>query len=201
LIEAEQHYLFTTDVDYLTNLSAFFPKNVEKDNKQVDPQKVFVNELRNRIDAYFALVCRNVRDSVPKIIGTFLVRAAQDKLQFSIYDEINRNEALMQLLGEPESVTRERENVTKMLETLKKAFKAIKRDPDLSASINLEELEESKPANSGSSNPGIPSSSNTVAQKPTTPTTQTTTNAQQTGQQQSSQPGATKPATGLVGGK
>jgi hypothetical protein len=25
LIEAEQNYLFTTDIDYLTNLSAFFP--------------------------------------------------------------------------------------------------------------------------------------------------------------------------------
>lgn len=33
-------------------------------------------ELRSRIDAYFEVVMRGVRDSVPKIVGTFLVRAS-----------------------------------------------------------------------------------------------------------------------------
>lgn len=61
---------------------------------------VFVQELRNRIDAYFKLVCRNVRDSVPKMIGTYLVRAAQEDMQFFLYDEINKNEELLQLLSE-----------------------------------------------------------------------------------------------------
>lgn len=56
---------------------------------------VFVQELRNRIDAYFKLVCRNVRDSVPKMIGTYLVRAAQEDMQFFLYDEINKNEELL----------------------------------------------------------------------------------------------------------
>jgi Dynamin GTPase effector domain. len=33
-----------------------------------------VNELRVRIDDYFTLVLRNVKDSIPKVIGYFLVR-------------------------------------------------------------------------------------------------------------------------------
>jgi dynamin 1-like protein len=35
---------------------------------------LFVKEIRARIDAYFKLVIRNVRDSVPKVIGFFLVK-------------------------------------------------------------------------------------------------------------------------------
>jgi len=33
-----------------------------------------VHELRKRIDMYFKVVMRSVRDTVPKIIGTFLVK-------------------------------------------------------------------------------------------------------------------------------
>jgi hypothetical protein len=39
-----------------------------------------VNEIRARIDAYFRIVVRNVRDTIPKGIGFFLVKASQEKL-------------------------------------------------------------------------------------------------------------------------
>ena len=35
---------------------------------------VIVRELRTRIDSYFTIVVRSVRDSIPKAIGYFLVR-------------------------------------------------------------------------------------------------------------------------------
>jgi hypothetical protein len=35
---------------------------------------VFVNEMRKRINEYFEIVLRNVRDSIPKAIGFFLVK-------------------------------------------------------------------------------------------------------------------------------
>jgi GTP-binding protein EngB required for normal cell division len=158
VIEAEESYLFTTDIDYLTNLGAFFPKTntKEKDNRPQDPTKIFVTELRNRIDAYFNLVCRNVRDSVPKIIGTFLVRAAQDNMQFALYDEINKNEELLHMLGEPESVTVERETLNRTLETLKRAIRAIKKDPDLAATARGadDDEEEEKPRSKNVDNRG-----------------------------------------------
>lgn len=37
---------------------------------------LFVREIRARIDAYFKIVVRNVRDSIPKAIGYFLVKAS-----------------------------------------------------------------------------------------------------------------------------
>jgi len=47
---------------------------------------VFVVELRQRIDQYFAIVLRNVKDSIPKSIGHFMVRKSQDSLQFELYN-------------------------------------------------------------------------------------------------------------------
>ena len=35
-----------------------------------------------RIDSYFDLVVHNVRDTIPKTIGYFLVKAAQEKMQY-----------------------------------------------------------------------------------------------------------------------
>jgi len=41
---------------------------------------VFVDEMRTRIDAYYEIVLRNVRDSIPKAIGFFMVKKSQDVL-------------------------------------------------------------------------------------------------------------------------
>jgi len=50
--------------------------------KVLDSDAIFVMELRNRIDAFFKIVVRNMRDSIPKAIGYFMVRATQDNMQF-----------------------------------------------------------------------------------------------------------------------
>jgi len=34
----------------------------------------FVQEMRKRIDHYFEIVLRNIKDSVPKAIGCFMVK-------------------------------------------------------------------------------------------------------------------------------
>jgi GTP-binding protein EngB required for normal cell division len=146
VIDAESSFLYTTDTDYLTKRGAFFQKGQERDATRVqDPNRLLANELRYRIDSYFNLVCRNVRDSVPKIIGTFLVRACQDDLKFTLYDSINKHDELMTLLSEPESITMERQSLQKTMDTLNKAMRAIKKDPDLSKRIGLEDKEEPKP--------------------------------------------------------
>merc|ERR1719356_1484312 len=49
----------------------------------------YVDEIRKRLDAYFAITVRNIRDSVPKAIGFYLVRAVQDKLQFELIQALN----------------------------------------------------------------------------------------------------------------
>lgn len=39
-----------------------------------------MNEVRIRIDMYFDIVLRSIKDQVPKIIGYFLVKKSQDSL-------------------------------------------------------------------------------------------------------------------------
>lgn len=40
----------------------------------------FVQEMRKRIDDYFAIVQRSVKDAIPKAIGYFLVKKSQEVL-------------------------------------------------------------------------------------------------------------------------
>lgn len=90
----------------------------------------FVQEIRARIDAYFRISVRNVRDSIPKAIGFFLVKGSQDKLQFELYSQINKNTAISEALGEPKHVTEERKTLKKTLEAMQKAIKILQRDPE-----------------------------------------------------------------------
>jgi len=88
IIDSEQNYLFTNDADYLANRTDIVPtEDKGKDQNSGNAitkafgggkksNNIFVNEIRARIDAYFKIVLRSVRDSIPKTIGFFLVRAS-----------------------------------------------------------------------------------------------------------------------------
>jgi len=89
-----------------------------------------VRDLRNRIDSYFQIVLRSVKDSIPKSIGYFLVRKSQDVLQFELYNAINNNKNLTSSLGEPHNITERRKALNDVLATLKNALKVLQRDPE-----------------------------------------------------------------------
>jgi vacuolar protein sorting-associated protein 1 len=55
----------------------------------------FINEIRKRLDSYFMIVLKNVRDTVPKTIGYFLVRQLQVR---SGYTESSRLYYLVQIM-------------------------------------------------------------------------------------------------------
>jgi len=145
VIESERTYIFTNDIEYMTQRTSFIPQNQQQGNtgptdprnpqaqqpKPIDPEKLFIDEMRTRIDAYFAIVLRNIRDTVPKIIGNFLVRAVQEKLQYTLYNEINKNEQIMDTVGEPPHIVAERETLNKVLGVLRKARLVLTKDPDL----------------------------------------------------------------------
>lgn len=84
---------------------------------------------------------RGIRDSVPKYIGFFLVKASQFKLQQTLFEATNRSEKYFNLMAEPTHLVEERKNLTHAVETLKTSIKMIRRDPDFS---NYEKY--SKPA-------------------------------------------------------
>lgn len=85
----------------------------------------FVRDLRERIDSYFQIVLRSVKDSVPKAIGYFLVRSSQDKLQFELYKQVNENKSLTSSLGEPRNITERRVALSAVLGTLKNSLKVL----------------------------------------------------------------------------
>lgn len=59
------NYIFTNDEEYLTTKADLVFK---QNSKTVDPKKVLVKELRNRVDLYYRILIRNLRDSIPKVI-------------------------------------------------------------------------------------------------------------------------------------
>jgi vacuolar protein sorting-associated protein 1 len=72
-----------------------------------------------------------LNDSVPKIIGFFLVRQSQDTLQMVLFNELN-HESIFESLGEPKEVEEKRRQITSRINTLNKSYKALKKDPTVS---------------------------------------------------------------------
>jgi len=91
---------------------------------------VFVKEIRARIDTYFRIVLRNVRDTIPKQIGYFLVKMSQEKLQFELYNRINANPQIAEALGEPKAITERRLMLTSIIKTLSDSLRVLQRDPE-----------------------------------------------------------------------
>ena len=149
VVDMEINYLFTNDYDYLNNFTTFIPKqkpnqgnssndgkggNNNIDNKPqppIDAKNIFINEIRNRIEAYFKLIVRNLRDSIPKIMGNYLVKEIEENMQLKLYNKLYNARELTDLLSEPESVAERRKELNDMIKVMRNAQKILRRDPDL----------------------------------------------------------------------
>jgi dynamin 1-like protein len=117
----------------------------------------FVNEIRRRLDAYFLLVCRNVRDAVPKTVGYFLVRQVQEKMQYELLQSLNVSEKVEELLGEPAHIREERKSLSNQLQVLAKAHNVLTRDPTLAAiAFDAEDEVQSNGPTNGPAQPARP---------------------------------------------
>ena len=47
----------------------FNNNNEIRTQPSIDVKNIFIKEIRNRIEAYFKLIVRNLKESIPKIIG------------------------------------------------------------------------------------------------------------------------------------
>ena len=129
IIDSEIGYMFTNDADYNGKRTDIIPK-VDDADKTADSTKLYVKEMRARIDTYFRLVVRGIRDTVPKLIGSYLVRAVQDKMQLELTTRLTENPQVNALLSEPPSVAEERKRLAQTREVLKKSLKVMQRDPE-----------------------------------------------------------------------
>lgn len=91
---------------------------------------MFIKEIRNRIEAYFKLIVRNLRDSIPKVIGNNLVRSIEETMQIKLYNSLYKSDAMINLLSEPEEVTRLRIELNNQIKVMKDAQRIIRRDPE-----------------------------------------------------------------------
>ena len=138
IVDMEINYLFTNDYDYLNNFTTFIPKSNQIQNKdinnninnneikpeiKIEPKTVFINEIRNRIEAYFKLIVRNLRDSVPKIIGKYLVKELEENMQIKLYNKLYNAKEMTDLLNEPESIAERRKELNDMIKVMKKPKK------------------------------------------------------------------------------
>ena len=155
VVDMEINYLFTNDYEYLNNFTTFIPKhhrpvnnNAGNNNNQpgqgagnnnneirpqppVDAKNIFIKEIRNRIEAYFKLIVRNLRDSVPKIMGNYLIKEIEENMQLKLYNKLYNAREMTDLLNEPESVAERRKELNDMIKVMRNAQKIIRRDPDL----------------------------------------------------------------------
>ncbi|CAE8582824.1 unnamed protein product, partial [Polarella glacialis] len=95
--------------------------NAPAARKQMGYSGPFVKEIRKRLDSYLSITVRNVRDSVPRAIGFYLVRAVTDKLQFELLNTLNEKDKISELLGEPPHIMEERRSLSALLEVLVRA--------------------------------------------------------------------------------
>ena len=151
IVDMEINYLFTNDTDYLNNFTTFIPKNqrpmpnnnnMNNNNPNnnnnnggyqppVDAKTIFVKEIRNRIGAYFKLIVRNLRDSIPKCIGNNLVKEIENNMQIELYNQLYKSNEVVSLLNEPEHIAIRRKELVELIKVMKNAQKIIRRDPDL----------------------------------------------------------------------
>ena len=157
VVDMEINYLFTNDYEYLNNFTTFIPKsqrqainnagnnnntggaqgqNMNNNNEirpqpPIDAKNIFIKEIRNRIEAYFKLIVRNLRDSIPKIMGNYLIKEIEENMQLKLYNKLYEARDITDLLSEPESVAERRKELNDMIKVMRNAQKIIRRDPDL----------------------------------------------------------------------
>ena len=137
------NYLFTNDYEYLHNYTTFIPKQEKDKDKEkiVDSKNIFIREIRNRIEAYFKLILKNLRDEVPKTIGTFLVNGTIDKMQLYVYNKIYQGGEIMEAISEDSNIAQRRLQLTNTLKVLREAHKEIGKNKDLLDVMQIEKKE------------------------------------------------------------
>ena len=127
IIDMDINHLFTNDFDYMTNWTT----HVKQTNNKEGGKSIFINEIRGRIDAYFKLIVRNLRDSIPKALGYTLVKSIENDMKMRLYELLNNDRSIVNVLNEPEGIAKQRIELNRQIKIMKDAQKVIKRDPDL----------------------------------------------------------------------
>ena len=96
--------------------------------QKLDAKKLFIKEIRNRIEAYFKLIVRNLRDMIPKIMGNYLIKEIEENMQLKLYNKLYNAKEMTDLLNEPESVAERRKELNDMIKVMRKPVEIIVKE-------------------------------------------------------------------------
>jgi hypothetical protein len=99
LLDAEISYLYTNDITYLMGDFSL----TKKEKKKIEEGRIkdpLIFELRKRIDSYYKLVVRNLRDLVPRQIFSFLITKCLRQLEFEAFQFTSDVKKLKEMLNE-----------------------------------------------------------------------------------------------------
>ena len=132
IIDMDINHLFTNDYEYMVKFSDNKSKTTKNNQPNMGEGKsIFIRELRNRVDSYFRLIVRNLRDSIPKALGYTLIRPIEFDMKIKLYEMLYNDKKVVGILNEPEGITRQRIELNRQIKVMRDAQKVIKRDPDL----------------------------------------------------------------------
>lgn len=77
--------------------------------------------IKRLLRSYFAIICKNIQDEVPKAIMYRMVNYIQAELQTELIANLHKSELFDELLTESTDVTMSREEATDMLAALNRA--------------------------------------------------------------------------------
>ena len=116
LMKNEENYLFTNDSIILSGEIIDV-----KEKRKFNASDILVLELRARIDKYFHIVVRNMRDVIPKVIGQFLVKKFNETIEVEILNGLSQKDYCLSTLNENKQIMNHRSKLRLEMDALVKA--------------------------------------------------------------------------------
>ena len=139
-LDSQKLYMFSNDEQYLSlaidNLKG---KPAKNEKEEITPIQIYVASIKMKLDTYYRVIVKNIRDVAPKIIGFNMLKTLQQNIETDLFSLVARNERIHTLLIEPIHVAEERKTLNKTHEILKKSFTMLTKDSDLVMTNNNED--------------------------------------------------------------
>jgi len=126
LLDSERNYIFTSDENYNLQCGDNLPPPPHMSNDQ-KKKKFFIKQVRDRLDFYLSIVLRNLKDSIPKVIGQILLEKTTANLNNEMSAGLTQSREILECMSEPEHIRLERETNEKTGEILRKAMKKLEK--------------------------------------------------------------------------
>lgn len=150
MTKSEENYLFTNDPIIVVN------PILEKATATMTARDFQIKEMRIRIDSYFSIVVRNLRDFVPKIIGQFLVKNFNANLEVELLNTLSKKNYCLETFNESDVTQSLRTKLKAEYTALQKADSLLVNNFNLGYSVNRKTINETAQSRQNKVNREVP---------------------------------------------